>query len=214
MLLELCCAGTERVDVGKRKGCHLHMQPQINALLIDWARRGHTVVRLKGGDPAIFGRGGEEARALAAAGIPFEIVPGISSISAVPIYAGIPLTDREYGSSSFGVYSLHLRGGRRLSDEQWHKMADGPDTLILLMGISAIDQVVEKLIRYGRPGSTPITILLEGTTSRQRTIIATLDTILEQVRGAFLEGPGLIVVGNVVQAAEQMQWTLQEHLCL
>jgi len=213
-LLELCSAAAERVDVGKRKGCHLHMQPQINALLIELARRGHTVVRLKGGDPTIFGRGGEEARALAAAGIPFEIVPGISSISAVPIYAGIPLTDREYGSSSFGVYSLHLRGGRRLSDEQWQKMADGPDTLVFLMGISAVDEVVEQLIRYGRPHSTPIAILLEGTTSRQRTFVATLGTIQEQVRDASLRGPGLIVVGDVVKAAKKMPWTPQEYFCL
>jgi uroporphyrin-III C-methyltransferase/precorrin-2 dehydrogenase/sirohydrochlorin ferrochelatase len=209
-LLELCSDGAERLNVGKRKGCHLHMQPEINALLIDYARRGNTVVRLKGGDPTIFGRGGEEARALAAAGIPFEIVPGVSSISAVPAYAGIPITDREYGASSFGVYSLHLRGGRRLSDEQWHKMADGPDTLVLLMGISALDEIVEQLTRHGRPASTPIAIILEGTTPRQRLIIATLGTILEQLRETPLEGPGLIVVGNVVLAAGQMQWTPQE----
>jgi uroporphyrin-III C-methyltransferase/precorrin-2 dehydrogenase/sirohydrochlorin ferrochelatase len=211
-LLGFCGDDVECVDVGKRKGCHLHLQPEINQLLIDRARRGHRVVRLKGGDPTIFGRGGEEARALAAAGIPFEIVPGVSSVSAVPAYAGIPITDREFGASSFGVYSLHLKSGRRLSSEQWRKMADGPDTLVLLMGVSAIDEIAENLMRNGRPSETPIAIILQGTTPHQRRIVGTLDTIRERIQGELLEGPGLIVVGNVVRASEYMAWNPQEAL--
>ncbi len=211
-LLDLCSDEAECVDVGKRKGCHLHLQPEINQLLIDRARSGHRVVRLKGGDPTIFGRGGEEARALAAAGIPFEIVPGVSSVSAVPAYAGIPVTDREFGASSFGVYSLHLKNGRRLSPEQWRRMADGPDTLVLLMGVTAIDDIAENLVRYGRPKETPVAIILQGTMPRQRSIKGTLGTIRDQIQGDALEGPGLVVVGDVVRAAEQMNWTLEDAL--
>jgi uroporphyrin-III C-methyltransferase / precorrin-2 dehydrogenase / sirohydrochlorin ferrochelatase len=210
-LLELCGDDAECVDVGKRKGCHLHLQPEINRLLIDRARAGQRVVRLKGGDPTIFGRGGEEARALAAAGIPFEIVPGVSSVSAVPAYAGIPITDREFDASSFGVYSLHLKNGRRLSPEQWRRMANGPDTLVLLMGVSAIDDIAENLVRYGRAKETPIAIVLQGTTPSQRTIRGTLGTIREQIKGDALEGPGLVVVGDVVRAAEQMRWAAEER---
>jgi uroporphyrin-III C-methyltransferase / precorrin-2 dehydrogenase / sirohydrochlorin ferrochelatase len=209
-LLELCGGDTELVDVGKRKGCHLHLQPEINQLLIDRARGGHRVVRLKGGDPTIFGRGGEEARALAAAGIPFEIVPGVSSVSAVPAYAGIPITDREFGASSFGVYSLHLKNGQRLSSEQWRRMADGPDTLVLLMGVTAIEEIAENLVRYGRGEDTPVAIVLQGTTPNQRCIAGTLGTICEQIADDPLEGPGLVVVGDVVCAAGQMGWTPQE----
>lgn len=211
-LLEFYSEDAECVDVGKRKGCHLHLQPEINQLLIDRARAGHRVVRLKGGDPTIFGRGGEEARALAAAGIPFEIVPGVSSVSAVPAYAGIPVTDREFGASSFGVYSLHLKDGRRLSSEQWRKMADGPDTLVLLMGVSAIDEIAENLMRYGRPSETPIAIILQGTTPHQHHITGTLGTIRERIQGEPLQGPGLVVVGNVVHASERMRWIPQEAL--
>lgn len=211
-LLDLCGEEAERVDVGKRKGCHLHLQPEINRLLIDRARNGHRVVRLKGGDPTIFGRGGEEARALAAAGIPFEIVPGVSSVSAVPAYAGIPVTDREFGASSFGVYSLHLKNGRRLSPEEWRKMADGPDTLVLLMGVTAMDDIAENLVRYGRPKETPVAIVLQGTTPRQRTIQGTLGTIRDQVQCDALEGPGLVVVGDVVRAARQMHWNPLEAI--
>jgi uroporphyrin-III C-methyltransferase/precorrin-2 dehydrogenase/sirohydrochlorin ferrochelatase len=211
-LLDLCGDDVECVDVGKRKGCHLHLQPEINQLLIDRAREGHRVVRLKGGDPTIFGRGGEEARALAAAAIPFEIVPGVSSVSAVPAYAGIPVTDREFGAASFGVYSLHLKNGRRLSQEQWRKMADGPDTLVLLMGISAIDEIAENLVRYGRPLETPVAIILQGTTPDQRSIRGTLATIRDEIAGDALGGPGLVVVGNVVRAASEMSWACREAL--
>jgi uroporphyrin-III C-methyltransferase/precorrin-2 dehydrogenase/sirohydrochlorin ferrochelatase len=205
-LLDIYCSGALRIDVSKRKGICLHMQPEINQMLIDWARKGHTVVRLKGGDPMIFGRGGEEARALAGAGVDFEIVPGVSSLSAVPAYAGIPVTDREYGAASVGIYSLHRRSGNGVSEQQWQKMADGPDTLILFMGMTLLATAVEKLLQYGRDGNTPIALITQGTLPEQREVVATLETILARCDLKELPGPGLIVVGKVIQAKSQMDW--------
>ncbi len=206
ILLDMYCPGTRRLDVSKRKGLHNHMQPEINEMMIECARRGDVVVRLKGGDPMIFGRVGEEARALARAGVPFEIVPGISSLASVPAYAGIPITDREFGGHSVGIYSLHLRNGKGLSQEQWRKMANGPDTLILFMGMTVIGEAVDHLTRNGLPGSTPIALITQGTTDRQREIFSTLDTIVATIADLVLEGPGLIVIGDVVKAAATMSW--------
>jgi len=205
-LLDLYCSGALRIDVSKRKGMCLHMQPEINQMLIDWARRGHTVVRLKGGDPMIFGRGGEEARALASAGVDFEIVPGVSSLSAVPAYAGIPVTDREYGAAAVSVYSLHQRNGVGLSEQQWRQMAEGPETLVLFMGMTLLPTAVEKLRQYGRKATTPIALIAQGTLPGQREVVATLETILECGDLEELPGPGLIVIGNVVQAKSRMNW--------
>jgi uroporphyrin-III C-methyltransferase/precorrin-2 dehydrogenase/sirohydrochlorin ferrochelatase len=205
-LLDLYCSNALRIDVSKRKGMCLHMQPEINQMLIDWARKGNTVVRLKGGDPMIFGRGGEEARALASAGVPFEIVPGVSSLSSVPAYAGIPLTDREYGVASVGIYSLHLRNGAGLSEEQWRKMAEGPETLVLFMGMTLLSIAVEKLQFYGRKANTPIALITQGTMVSQREVVATLETILGREELSELSGPGLIVVGDVVAVKGKMDW--------
>ncbi len=206
ILLDMYCRGTRRLDVSKRKGLHNHMQPEINAMMIDCARQGDIVVRLKGGDPMIFGRVGEEARALAGAAVPFEIVPGISSLASVPAYAGIPITDREFGGHSVGIYSLHLRNGKGLSQEQWKKMANGPDTLVLFMGMTVLGEAVDNLMRNGMPGSTPIALITQGTTDHQREIFSTLDTIVATVADMVLEGPGLIVIGDVVKAAATMSW--------
>lgn len=200
-ILDLYCHRAERIDVSKRKGCCRHLQPEINAMMIEFARAGRKVVRLKGGDPMIFGRGGEEMRALAAAGVTHEIVPGVSTIAAVPAYAGIPITDREYGGSSLGIFCLHRRNGKPLGDDEWRRMARGPDTLVLLMGKTCLPQVVEKLSLYGRPPCTPIALIFNGTTPRQRRVIGTLESILDQVDVSGIEGPALIVVGEVVRAA-------------
>jgi uroporphyrin-III C-methyltransferase / precorrin-2 dehydrogenase / sirohydrochlorin ferrochelatase len=205
-LLDMYCAGAERIDVSKRKGMHSHMQPEINSMMIERAQRGEVVARLKGGDPMIFGRVGEEARALTQAGILFEIIPGISSLASVPAYAGIPVTDREYGAHSLGIYSLHLRNGKLLSEEQWRRMANGPDTLVLFMGMTVIAEAAQNLTRHGMPGSTSIALITQGTTEQQREVFATLDTIGSTIAGLKLEGPGLIVIGNVVTAASVMNW--------
>ena len=197
----------EKIDVGKRKGNCKYSQEDIIRLMLDLARRGRKVARLKGGDPTIFGRGGEEARALFAAGIPFEIVPGVSCVAAAPAYAGIPITDREYGSS-FGVYTIHKKNGAALSEEQWRRMAEGPDTLILLMGKTMLTTVAEKLVRHGRPAATPVALITDGTTCRQKCFIGTLATIGEKVEREANgdEGPGMIVIGEVVSAFPEMQW--------
>lgn len=200
-VLDLYCHGAERIDVSKRKGCCRHLQPEINAMMIELARAGRRVVRLKGGDPMIFGRGGEEKRALAAAGIAHEVVPGVSTIAAVPAYAGIPVTDREYGAASLGVFSLHRRDGMSLSESEWRRMAQGPDTLVLLMGKTLLGRIVEKLVQYGRPPATPIALIADGTTPRQRCVTGTLGDITGRVELEAIGGPALIVVGEVVRAA-------------
>lgn len=205
-LLDLFCQGARRIDVSKRKGMCLHMQPEINQMLIDWARQRHTVVRLKGGDPMIFGRGGEEARALFAASIPFEIVPGVSSLSAVPAYAGIPVTDREFGSASMGVFSLHRRGNAGLTEPQWQSMANSAETLVFFMGLSLLSTVVEKLLTYGHAPDESIALITQGTSPQQTEIVATLSTILTRPELKTIEGPGLIVVGNVVRSYGLMNW--------
>lgn len=200
-VLDLYCPGAERIDVSKRKGCCRHLQDEIHAMMIELARAGRRVVRLKGGDPMIFGRGGEETRALAAAGIAHEVIPGVSSISAVPAAAGIPVTDRQYGAASVGVYSLHRRNGMPLDESEWRRMAEGPDTLILLMGKTQLGMIVAKLAQHGRAPSTPVAFIADGTTARQSVVAGTLADIAERVDVSAVPGPALIVVGEVARAA-------------
>ena len=205
-LIERHAPQAERIDVSKWKGCCKQTQQQINDLLVAQALAGRTVVRLKGGDPYIFGRGSEEARALVKAGITFEVVPGVSSIAAVPAYAGIPITDREY-ASSFGVYSLHKKGGVGLEDEEWKRMAAGPQTLVLLMGKTVLETIARKLVEYGRPAATPAALITRGTTPAQKRLIGTLGDIARRAaEESDLSGPGLVVVGDVVRAAEAIDW--------
>jgi len=205
-LLDEYCNGALRIDVSKRKGRCKHMQPEINQILVDWAKRGHTVCRLKGGDPMIFGRGGEEARTLLAASIPFEIVPGVSSLSAVPAYAGIPITDREFGSASVGFFSLHRRNGDSLSEDEWQKIANGPETLVLFMGLSLLRTAIEKILHFGRPASEPIALISNGTLPQQRELISTLGEILSHPELETIPAPALIVIGSTIAARPSMQW--------
>ena len=205
-LLDEYCNGALRIDVSKRKGRCKHMQPEINQILVDWAWRGHTVCRLKGGDPMIFGRGGEEARTLLAASIPFEIVPGVSSLSAVPAYAGIPITDREFGSASVGFFSLHRRNGDSLSEDQWQKIANGPETLVLFMGLSLLRTAIEKILHYGRPANEPIALISHGTLPQQRELITTLGEILNHPDLESIPAPALIVIGSTIDAQPKMRW--------
>lgn len=205
VLLELYCPRAERIDVSKRKGCCRQTQEEINALLIEHALAGRTVARLKGGDPLLFGRGGEEARALAERDIAYEFVPGVSCVTGVPTYAGIPVTDREY-ASSLGVYSIHKKGGYGLSDEEWRRMAQGPDTLVLLMGRTVVGVIAEKLVQFGREPETPVALITQGTLPTQTRALGTLGTIAQVVKSAQLEGPGLVVVGDVVRAIPTMDW--------
>ncbi|MFC1587599.1 siroheme synthase CysG [Planctomycetota bacterium] len=212
LLLETFCPETEQIDVSKRKDKRRKTQEEINNLLVQKAREGKTVVRLKGGDPLVFGRGGEEATVLKKAGISFEIVPGVSSVAAVPAYAGIPITDRRY-ASSYGVYSAHKKGGVGLSDNEWRCIAQGgPDTLIFLMGVTRCARIAEKLIEYGRPPTMPAAVVYAGTTPGQTRITGTLQTIGELTENNRQLGPGLIVVGNVVDAIADIDWFQQEEI--
>ena len=201
-LLEDAPSIAERIFVGKQAGRHCIAQAEINKVLIHYARLGHEVVRLKGGDPFVFGRGGEEAEALADAGIPFEIVPGVSSAVAVPAYVGIPLTHRKF-ASSFAVVTGHE--ARKLqSAVDWAKLATAVDTLVIVMGLSNLPIIVAKLIAHGRDPQTPAAVIHWGTTSEQESVTATLADIVE--KSALFEPPALIVVGDVVSLADKLQW--------
>lgn len=201
-ILEESGARAIRIFVGKRAGRHCIAQEEINRVLIAHARTGHDVVRLKGGDPFVFGRGGEEAEALAEAGIPFEIVPGVSSAGAVPAYAGIPLTHRKL-ASSFAVVTGHE--ARKLnSTVDWARLATAVDTLVILMGLANLPVIVKKLIDHGRSLQTPVAVICSGTTRDQEVVVGTLSDIVQ--RSARVQAPAAIVVGDVVSLAEKLQW--------
>ena len=201
-LLEEAGTHTTRIFVGKKAGRHCIAQEEINQVLIAHARAGHEVVRLKGGDPFVFGRGGEEAEALAEAEIHFEIVPGVSSAVAVPAYAGIPLTHRNY-ASSFAVVTGH-EARKANSSLDWAKLATAADTLVILMGLSNLSIIVKKLIANGRSPHTPVAVICSGTTGEQESVVGTLANIVE--KSALLEAPALIVVGDVVSLADKLKW--------
>ena len=208
-LLEEVGSQTVKIFVGKRAGRHCIAQEEINDVLIAHARLGHDVVRLKGGDPFVFGRGGEEAEALADAGIPFEIVPGVSSAVAVPAYAGIPLTHRNF-ASSFAVVTGH-EARKANSSVDWGKLATAVDTLVILMGLTNLPIIVQQLIQHDRPPQTPVAVIHSGTTSEQGVVVGTLADIVE--KSALIEAPASIVVGDVVLLADKLQWFIpkSEH---
>ena len=191
-----------KVYVGKHAGQHCIAQEEINDALVDYARMGYAVVRLKGGDPFVFGRGGEEASVLAEAGVAFEIVPGVSSAIAVPAYAGIPLTHRGY-ASSFAVVSGHPAGNAK-SVVDWAKLARAVDTLVILMGVKNLPQIVADLLRGGVSPETPAAAIRWGTTQAQESVIGTLDNIVE--RAARLKSPAVIVLGKVVELSGALRW--------
>ena len=201
-LLEETPSAAIRIFVGKQAGRHCIAQEEINRILIDHARLGYEVVRLKGGDPFVFGRGGEEAEALADAEIPFEIVPGITSAVAVPAYAGIPLTHRKF-ASSFAVVTGH-EASKGKSAVDWGKLATAVDTLVILMGLHNLPAIVAKLIAHGRSPETPAAVIRRGTTNGQETMIGTLADIVE--KSASLKAPTLIVVGEVVELRNRLNW--------
>ena len=195
-LLDEAPLHARRVFVGKACGAHALPQSEINALLIAEAGRGHRVVRLKGGDPFVFGRGGEEALALAEAGVPFELVPGVTSAVAVPAAAGIPLTHRGV-ASSFAVVTGHRQVGADGAID-WERLARGADTLVVLMGLANLPTIARELIAHGRDPDTPAALIERGTTEAQRTVIATLATLAGAAAAAGLEAPVLAVIGHVV----------------
>ena len=201
-LLDEASPDARRVFVGKACGVHALPQSEINALLVAEARSGHRVVRLKGGDPFVFGRGGEEALALAEAGVPFEVVPGVSSAVAVPAAAGIPLTHRGV-ASSFAVITGHRQVGEDARIE-WERLARGVDTLVIVMGLANLPAIARELIAHGRDPDTPAALIERGTTEAQRTVTATLATLADAAAAARLEAPVLAVVGHVVSLRDSL----------
>jgi uroporphyrin-III C-methyltransferase len=204
-LLRECRPDAELIYVGKRAGQHCAAQAEINALLVDRARAGRRVVRLKGGDPFVFGRGGEEAEALAAAGIPWEVVPGVSAAVGVPAYAGIPVTHRGM-AASFAVVTGHEDPQRTASRVNWPALAQGVDTLVVLMGLSRLPTITAQLIAHGRPPETPAAVIQAGTMGSQAAVTGTLATIADDAARAGLESPATLVVGEVVRLRGQLRW--------
>ncbi len=195
----------EKIYVGKADKLHILEQDAINQLLLEKAREGKVVVRLKGGDPFVLGRGGEEARILTRHGIPFEVVPGVTSASAVPAYAGIPVTHRGV-ASSFAVITGHKASDRGEPRISWDKLATGADTLIILMGMRNLAEIVDQLIKHGRSPSTPIAVVTQGTTFRQKCLVGTLEDILAKVKSENLQPPSVVVVGDVVKLRKYLRW--------
>jgi uroporphyrin-III C-methyltransferase / precorrin-2 dehydrogenase / sirohydrochlorin ferrochelatase len=201
----------EVVDVGKRGWATKagEAQDQIERLLIEHARAGRRVVRLKGGDPFVFGRGGEEALACAAAGVAFDVVPGVSSAIAVPAYAGIPVTMRGV-THDVAVLSGHLDPDDPASQVRWRAHAQSAGTLVVLMGLSTLAEVCATLVRYGRPAATPAASISRGTTPAQRVVVSDLKHLAGAVEGARLPSPVVTVIGDVVRLREQMRWYARE----
>ena len=206
VLLGYARPDAERVYVGKKPGDPTLSQEQINALLVEKGRAGMTVVRLKGGDPYVFGRGGEEALALRAAGIPFEVVPGVTSGVAAPAYAGIPVTHRDV-STSVAFVTGHEDPTKGRRDVDWVKLANAADTLVLYMGLGRLREISAGLIAAGRGRKTPVACVRWGTVPAQRTVTGTLEDIADRVSGAALRPPAIIVVGDVVALRESgLDW--------
>jgi uroporphyrinogen III methyltransferase / synthase len=209
-VVELAAPDARRIFVGKARGVHALPQEDINALLVAHARRGRRVVRLKGGDPFVFGRGGEEAMALAAAGIPFEVVPGVSAAVAVPAYAGIPVTHRGV-ASSFAVVTGHESTGKGAPAVDWARLATAVDTLVILMGLSSLPGIAQTLMAHGRPPETPVALIRHGTTEAQETVVGTLRDIKTRVEGAGFTPPVLAIVGDVVGLRSRIDWRDRRH---
>jgi uroporphyrinogen III methyltransferase / synthase len=193
----------EIVYAGKKAGRHTFTQTEINDLIVQRARVGKQVVRLKGGDPFVFGRGGEEAEALAAAGIDFEVVPGVSAAIAVPAYAGIPITHRDV-ASSFTVFTGHEDPAKPESDLDYGSLVKCGGTLVMLMGVQRLERVVTALRAHGAEASMPVALVRWGTTGRQETITGTLENIVD--RAAGFEAPAVAVFGKVVSYRQKLGW--------
>jgi uroporphyrin-III C-methyltransferase len=202
-VLALARAGAELVYVGKQRSLHSMAQDEINALLVRLARAGRTVVRLKGGDPFIFGRGGEELQALAAAGVAFEVVPGITAASGVASFAGIPLTHRDYAQRCTFVTG-HLKDGS--SGLDWAALARPRQTVVIYMGLSGLPGICAQLQAHGLPADWPAAVVSHGTLAAQRVVCATLSTLADAVLRERLESPCLTIVGEVVRLRDQLAW--------
>ncbi len=207
-VMELVRRDAERIYVGKKRADHTMPQEGINDLLVRLAKEGKRVLRLKGGDPFIFGRGGEEIEQLAAHGIPFQIVPGISSANGIASYAGIPLTHRDYAQSVIFTTG-HLRDNS--IDLDWTALARPQQTVVIYMGLTGLKEICSQLIAHGLPAGWPAAVVQQGTTHHQRVMTATLADLAEKVEAAGFKAPTLTIVGEVVKLREKLSWFEPEN---
>ncbi len=207
-ILSLIPHGVGQISVGKSPGKHCVPQDQINEIIVSLARAGRRLVRLKGGDPYIFGRGGEEALVLREHGIPFEVVPGVTAAAGCSSYAGIPLTHR---GLNHGVRFItgHQQNNESLAID-WAKVADPDCTLVIYMGLNSLSEICAELIRAGLPASTPAAAIHGGSTPQQRKVIATLADLAEAVASAELKSPVTTIVGDVVTLSSELDWFNQD----
>ena len=208
-ILDLAHSDARLIYVGKKRAAHAVPQAEVNDLLVELGLAGARVVRLKGGDPFVFGRGGEEADALASAGVAFEIVPGISSAVAVPAYAGVPITDRR-AASSVAVVTGHLAPDHPDSTVDWAGIATSVDTIVILMGMTHLPSIARALIAGGRDPATPALVVEWGTYGKQQTVQAPLVSLAGAVEDSGLSAPSVIVVGDVVSMADRLAWFAPE----
>ncbi|MBC2714712.1 MAG: uroporphyrinogen-III C-methyltransferase [Desulfobacteraceae bacterium] len=204
-LLKYARKDAELIYAGKKGGDHTLTQTRINDLLVEKAKQGHTVTRLKGGDPFIFGRGGEEIEALIEEGLAFEVVPGVTSAIAAPAYAGIPLTHRKF-TSTVTFITGHEDPTKKDSSINWKALAENSGTLVFLMGVKNLPNIVTQLRQNGMAPKTPAALVRWGTTTKQQAVTGTLETITENVKAAGLKPPCIIVVGDVISLRKKMKW--------
>lgn len=202
-IMELCRRDATKIYVGKARSNHAVPQEGINALLVEYASKGQRVCRLKGGDPFIFGRGGEEIQELFAAGVPFQVVPGITAASGCSAYAGIPLTHRDY-AQSVRFLTGHLKEGS--PELPWDELVYQNQTLVLYMGLVGLEKICEKLIEYGQRPDMPVALISKGTTPEQKVVVGTLADIASKVEENHIQAPTLTIIGDVVSLREQLQW--------
>lgn len=205
LLLQLAPVKSELIYSGKRSKAHAFSQDEINRLLIEKAKAGKKVVRLKGGDPYVFGRGGEEAEALREAGVAFEVVPGVSSILAVPNYAGIPITHREI-CSAFTVATGHENPNKSSANIDWKTFSKLDGTKLILMGVEQIESIMNRMKDHGLAADTPVAIIRWGTTGRQETLIGTISDIAQKAKCQGFSAPAITIIGEVVSLRDRLNW--------
>ena len=202
-VLDFARPGAERIYAGKRRNEHTLRQEQINALLVKLARQGRQVVRLKGGDPFIFGRGGEELQALAAHGVAFEVVPGVTAASGVSSYAGIPLTHRDHAQSCIFVTG-HLKDGT--ADLDWPSLVRLKQTVVIYMGLGGLAEICHEMMLHGAAPDLPVAVVQEGSLASQKVVTGTLSNVPERVAQAGLKSPCLTIIGEVVKLHDELAW--------
>ena len=206
-ILALVRPEAERIYVGKEEGNHAIPQDEINELLVRHARRGKRVVRLKGGDPFMFGRGGEEIEALAEHGVAFEVVPGVTAATGASSYAGIPLTHRDYAQSCvFVTGHRRARNGAPQGEPDWPAIARPGQTVVFYMGVGTLPTIARRLIEHGRGADTPAAVIERATTRRQRVVTGTLATLPDLAKAHAVKPPALVIVGEVVALRERLRW--------